>query len=223
MTELPLRLSLCLVGALLAAAGASGEGIEIQNIKLPQITGPARLLCGALGLLLVAVGAIGLPESPTSSPPMLKTNDGDANATQPPLEVSRPPVTVPVTRSEPPPPPIAKSEPPPPPPSPPARPKTTTSPEEFVRAYYDDLKRGDSPSALSKWQSPSSKTKRLIENTGSIQLDGLKRLDGDADSSSAHVWVDTSGKTIDGVPGRWKVTLNLINVGGEWRISSMSR
>jgi serine/threonine protein kinase len=96
------------------------------------------------------------------------------------------------------------------------------APVNVVRSYYEDLDRNNASSALSKRIGVKNKRKvrNIIRGIDWFRVNSVKL--NSFSSSYATVSVDVTGKQKTGRPERWVGTIDLENVGGEWKISRMN-
>jgi len=96
------------------------------------------------------------------------------------------------------------------------------APVNVVRSYYEDLNRNNASSALSKRIGVKNKRKvrNIIRGIDWFRVNSVKL--NSFSSSYATVSVDVTGKQKTGRPERWVGTIDLENVGGEWKISRMN-
>jgi len=100
-------------------------------------------------------------------------------------------------------------------------PKETITPIQFIRAYYEDINRGHTDIAIRKWLSPKEERLRaIIENSEWVKINEVHLINQDA--VNARLSLDVSGKQKShNTEQRWKGTIELENVEGEWKISRM--
>ena len=99
---------------------------------------------------------------------------------------------------------------------------TPKKPLEFVRAYYDDINNGDVTSAIYKWKSPNkNQLTELIKQVQWIKINQIALIN--QNSTEAHLSIDVHGKTKkQSAQERWRGTITLEKINGEWKISNMS-
>jgi hypothetical protein len=102
----------------------------------------------------------------------------------------------------------------------PFSPKVQT-PEDVVRDYYDDLNRGNTELAISKWLDPNEdKLRRLIENSEWVTINKVYPINQNSVNATLSLDVTGKGKS-DTTAQRWKGTIELENADSEWKIVTM--
>jgi len=103
------------------------------------------------------------------------------------------------------------------------RQQTDQSPSQFVRAYYQDINRGDANAVIWKWKSPKNKRKLRagVKKSGStFQIKVIKITTQTRFKASVYTKVCelSRNKRADKM---WFGTIELENVRGKWKISKM--
>lgn len=101
--------------------------------------------------------------------------------------------------------------------------KNESSPEQVVRDYYNNLDKGQVDAALDKWNFSSDSQERRIRGLADgvewFKLNQMKLMS--ANSKSATVSAEVSGKKEGQASGRWSVTIDLEKISGEWKITNI--
>ena len=92
------------------------------------------------------------------------------------------------------------------------------APVARVRAYFDYLGARQVDEALACLLSPTKGGRKIVENIRSAQVHEL-RLDG-IEESTATVWIDWTGTTLDGTQQRWRGPIPLQWNGTDWKIET---
>jgi serine/threonine protein kinase len=87
-----------------------------------------------------------------------------------------------------------------------------------VRAYFDYLAAHQVNEALACLLSPTKGGRKIVENIRTAQIHEL-RLDG-IEASTATVWIDWTGTTLDGTQQRWRGPIPLQWNGTDWKIET---
>jgi hypothetical protein len=105
--------------------------------------------------------------------------------------------------------------------TPPHKKEKTITPVEFIRTYYEEINRGNTESAISKWLFPNEEKLRiLIEDSEWVRINEVYLINQDA--INAKLSLDVSGQSKNySIEQRWKGTVELENVESEWKISRM--
>jgi len=118
---------------------------------------------------------------------------------------------------------------PPPPPQPePVEVKITepaeNTPIQFVRAYYQDINNGHTEIAIRKWLHPNEdKLRTLIKESEWVKINEINEVQPiNQNAVDATLSIDVTGKQKSHIASqRWKGTIELAKVEGEWKISRM--
>jgi uncharacterized protein (DUF2344 family) len=92
------------------------------------------------------------------------------------------------------------------------------APVARVRAYFDYLAAHQVNEALACLLSPTKGGRKIVENIRTAQIHEL-RLDG-IEASTATVWIDWTGTTLDGTQQRWRGPIPLQWNGTDWKIET---
>lgn len=99
------------------------------------------------------------------------------------------------------------------------------SPEQVVRNYYDNLDKGRVDAALDQWKfsskSQEPKIRGLAEGIEWFKLNHIELMN--ANSRSATISAEVSGKKKGQPSGRWSVTIDLEKISGEWKITNIGK
>ncbi|KHD05947.1 hypothetical protein PN36_06795 [Candidatus Thiomargarita nelsonii] len=95
------------------------------------------------------------------------------------------------------------------------------NPIHFIRAYYEDINRGNADSAIRKWKAPKEdRLRTLINDSQWSSINEIQLVNQNDDS--AEVSIEVTGQSISNTTEqRWKGIIELENIEGEWKIAEM--
>jgi hypothetical protein len=94
------------------------------------------------------------------------------------------------------------------------------SPVDVIRTYYADLERHNINGVVGRWKLPNeNKLRKAVERGERYTIHDVSLKY--SSSGSAAVEVDVTGKNVNEEPQRYKGTIDMEQVNGQWKITSM--